>query len=128
MFVEFARSWTKIGGDHYGETKWVSNVGRIAKENNIEIRGPYKFHERNHNILEPEPESEKETTSDKKPKERKKKTHFSEGTWGIITLVDANLDDNEDIKDDGDYSVKGWKKSVCPRRDLFKTYYETHDA
>src|SRR5436190_13326970 len=32
MFVEFARSWTDIGGDHYGETKWVSKVGQIAKE------------------------------------------------------------------------------------------------
>ncbi|PVH91953.1 hypothetical protein DM02DRAFT_677788 [Periconia macrospinosa] len=109
MFVEFARSWINIGGDHHGETKWVPKVGRIAKENNIEIKGPYKFHERNQKILEPEPEQE--TTSDGKPKEKKKKVHYSHGTWGFLTLVDADPDDDDDIKDDGDYSVKGWKKA-----------------
>jgi hypothetical protein len=114
LFVEFAGSWISMGGDIYGATKWVPKVGKIAKENGIEIKGPYKFHERNQKILEPEPE--KDTTSDDKPKEKKKKIHWSNGTWGIPTLVDADSDDEEGIEDDGDYSVKGWKKSVRPAR------------
>jgi hypothetical protein len=120
MFIEFARTWTDIGDDQWGETKWVPKVGKIARENNIEIKGPYKFHELNQKILEPEPE--KDTASDDKPKEKKKKIHFSHGTWGLVTLVDADSDDDDEgIKDDGDYSVKGWKKLVCSLRVLIKT-------
>ncbi|KAH8693005.1 hypothetical protein BGW36DRAFT_302377 [Talaromyces proteolyticus] len=116
MFVEFARSWTDMSGDHYGETKWVSKVGKLAMENSIDIKGPYKFHERNQQILEPEPE--KDSTSDGQPKKKKKKIHFSNGTWGLVSFVDADSDD-DDIKDNGDYSVRGWKES-------FKTYAKHH--
>lgn len=120
MFVEFAKSWTELGGDFRGETKWVPKLGKIAKDNNIEIKGPYKFHERNQKLLQPE--SEKRTASNDKPKEKKKKIHFSGGTWGFVTLVDADSDsDDEGIKDDGDYSVKGWKKSVRSLKVLIKT-------
>jgi hypothetical protein len=37
----------------------VPKVGP-AKEYNMEINGPYKFHERNHKILYPEPEPKEE--------------------------------------------------------------------
>ena len=120
MFVEFAKLWTELGGDIRGETKWVPKLGKIAKDNNIEIKGPYKFHERNQKLLQPE--SENHTASNDKPKEKKKKIHFSHGTWGLVTLVDADSDDDDEgIKDDGDYSVKGWKKSVCLLRVLIQT-------
>ncbi|OKL58247.1 hypothetical protein UA08_06774 [Talaromyces atroroseus] len=115
MFVQFARSWTNIAGDHFGETKWVPKLGELAKENSIEIKGSYKFHERHQELLEPEEDSSPRNEL----KKRKKKIHFSEGTWGIVSLVDADSDDDDDIKDNGDYSVKGWK-------DSFKTYAKGH--
>jgi hypothetical protein len=115
MFVEFAKTWTELGRDFCGETKWVPKLGKIAKDNNIEIKGPYKFHERNQKLLQPE--SKKRTAASDKPREKKKKIHFSHGTWGLVTLVDADSDsDDEGVKDDRGYSVKEWKESVCSPR------------
>ncbi|QKX54254.1 uncharacterized protein TRUGW13939_01339 [Talaromyces rugulosus] len=46
LFVDFIQSWDDIGGDHYGETAWVSKLEKLAKDNGIVIKGPYKFQER----------------------------------------------------------------------------------
>ena len=37
LFVRFANTWITIGGDHYGETKWVSKVGKVAKDSGIQL-------------------------------------------------------------------------------------------
>jgi hypothetical protein len=104
LFVQFVGKWVYIGGDHYGETKWVATLAELAKQNNIDIKGPYGFPrgERTQNLLEPDP-----------AKEKKQKVRLSEGTWGRPYLIDASVEDEWDIKDDGDYSVKGWKRAVC---------------
>ncbi|CAI6332929.1 unnamed protein product [Periconia digitata] len=113
LFVEFARAWNELGGEksggQYGETKWVHKLAQLAKENKIEIKGPYKFHKHNRKQLEPELDSEE-------PKKKKQKLHLSEGTWGIATSVDADLDDEADVEDDGDYSVAGWRKATSTKR------------
>jgi hypothetical protein len=110
LFVRFARTWTSIGGDHYGETKWVSKVGKVAKENGIDIKGPYKFHEIAEKMLKPEAQHE-----EGKPRQKKKVVRFSEGTWGIPKVVEIYSDEDEmAIRDSGDYSIKGWKAAVCP--------------
>lgn len=90
LFVNFIRMWVDIGGDHYGETKWVSKVGKEARENGINIKGPYKFHETAEKLLKPEEEN--------KPGEKN----------------EVYFDDEMEIRDNGDYSIKGWKEAVCP--------------
>jgi len=116
MFVEFVRRWIDLGGDLSGETKWVTKLGKVAKDNCIEIKGTYKFHERNQKLLQPE--SEKCTASNGDLGKKKKKIHFSHGTWGAVTLVDADSDYENDINNDEDYSVKRWKELVCSHRVL----------
>lgn len=109
LFVKFARTWVSIGGDHYGETKWVSKVGKVARENNIDINGPYKFHEIAEKMLKPEEEN--------KPRQKKKVVRFDNGTWGIPKVVELYSDEDDmAIRDNGDYSIKGWKEAVCPNQ------------
>lgn len=114
LFVQFARTWTSIGGDHYGETKWVSKVGKVAKENGIDIKGPYNFHQIAEAMLKPEPPRE-----EGKPKPKKQVIRFSDGTFGIPYVVEIDSDEDEmAIRDSGDYSVAGWKAAVCPQTRL----------
>ncbi|EEA24912.1 hypothetical protein TMatcc_008014 [Talaromyces marneffei ATCC 18224] len=115
LFVQFARTWTSIGGDHYGETKWVSKVGKVAKENGIDIKGPYNFHQIAEAMLKPEPPRE-----EGKPKPKKQVIRFSDGTFGIPYVVEIDSDEDEmAIRDSGDYSVAGWKAA-------FKDYSKKH--
>ncbi|KAF3404337.1 hypothetical protein DPV78_002234 [Talaromyces pinophilus] len=104
LFVQFAKTWISIGGDHYGETKWVSKVGKVARENGIEIKGPYKFHEVAEKMLKPVDEN--------KPRQKKKVVRFDNGTWGIPKVVELYSDEDDmAIRDNGDYSIKGWKEA-----------------
>jgi hypothetical protein len=88
LFVDFAQSWHDIGGDHYGETAWVSKLGKLAKDNGIDIKGPYKFQERTEDLFE--------------PVEQKEAVHNADSV-------------DDDIEYSDDYSVKGWKEEVCPQ-------------
>jgi hypothetical protein len=90
LFVEFARSWTDIGEDQNGETKWVSKAAQITEEHGIEIKGPYNFSECNKEILGLEEEEENDSASNAKPKEKKKKIHSSSGngaSWPSSMLI-----------------------------------------
>jgi hypothetical protein len=119
LFVRFARTWTSIGGDHYGETKWVSKVGKVAKENGIDIKGPYNFHQVPEKMFPPETQDEQE---EGRPKQKKKVVRWSEGTWGTPQIVEIDSDEDEmAIRDSGDYSIAGWKAAVCPLSKPFES-------
>jgi hypothetical protein len=123
LFIEFTRTWTGIGGDHDGETRWASNLARLAKANGIEIKGPYKFHRNNEGVLDCEEDSDYEDA----PKVKRNKVKLSHGTWGTpyIAVVDS---DDDDLKDNGDYTLKGWKALVCPLETYPYMHYETNYA
>lgn len=105
LFVRFANTWVSIGGDHYGETKWVTKVGKVAKANGIDIKGPYKFHEIAEKMFKFDEEN--------KPRQKKKLVRFDHGTWGTLKVVELYSDEDElAIRDNGDYSIKGWKEAV----------------
>lgn len=114
LFVEFVQSWDDIGDDNYEETAWVPRLGKLAKDNGIEIKGTYKFQERSEDLFE--------------PTEKTKKVRFKNGlNYGIPIIVDADSVD-DDIKYSDDYSVKGWKEEVCPPTNLSKAYNKTNHA
>ncbi|KAL1868795.1 hypothetical protein Plec18167_008100 [Paecilomyces lecythidis] len=115
LFVRFAKSWDDIGGSQYGEIKWVSKVGKLAKENGIDIKGPYNFDQVAEKMLQ-----EEEEEDPNKPRQKKKVVRFSEGTWGIAYTAEIYSDEDElAIRDSGDYSKIGWKEA-------FKDYSKKH--
>lgn len=118
MFVEFALTWFGIAGDVYGEMKWVPKLGALAKSNGVEIKGTYNFHERTRKVLEPE--EQPDFLPDGKPNVKKTKKVRTKNFMPVI--MDANEPHDEDIEDDGDYSVKGWKEAVRPSRVLQKAH------
>ncbi|CRG91972.1 Pc13g06040 [Talaromyces islandicus] len=106
LFVEFANSWDSIGDDQDEEIAWVPKLAELAKHNNVEIKGPYNFQERNEHLFE--------------PMDKIKKIRLSDGDFGVSTIVNADEVD-DDIKYSDDYSVKGWKVE-------FKAYTKRHAA